>query len=166
MHAVDRKLLTRGKMQTENKVQTADWVAWENSQHFATPPLDPSWNDVWNMSTEIPCWWHFASQIWVVLLIGKGTFLANQVLYPDLGSVTSSVWNFWACFSDVISWESQWWHLKILDCLLRLQTESIKRKKTARNLGLECRPSLKCTCRGDFHSFELWCSMKVLNYRK
>ena len=42
MQAVDCKLLTRGKMQTEDKLQTADWVAWENSQHFAIPPLDPS----------------------------------------------------------------------------------------------------------------------------
>ena len=141
-------------------------LAWENSQHLAMLLLVSPPNDVWETSAEIPYWWRDTTQIWVVLLIGKGTFLANQVLYPDLGSVTSSVWNFWACFSDVISWESQWWHLKILDCLLRLQTESIKRKKTARNLGLECRPSLKCTCRGDFHSFELWCSMKVLNYRR
>ena len=138
MKVANRKLLTRVKMQTEDKMQTADWVAWENGQRFAMPPLDPPQNDVWKTSKEIPCWWHFTCQIWVVLLIGKGTFLANQALYPDLGSVTSSVWNFCAFFSDVISWESQWWHLKILGCLLRLQTESTKRKKTARNFGLEC----------------------------
>ena len=41
MQAVNPELLTRGKMQTEDKLQTADWVAWENSQHFAIPPLDP-----------------------------------------------------------------------------------------------------------------------------
>ena len=30
-------------------------------------------------------------------------------LYPDLCSATSSVWNFCAGFSDVISRENQWW---------------------------------------------------------
>ena len=30
---------------------------------------------------------------------------ANQKHYPDLGSDASSVWNFFARFSDVISWE-------------------------------------------------------------
>ena len=152
MQAVNRKMLTRGKMQTENKVQTADWVFWENHQRFAIPSLDPLRNDVWKRSTEIPCWWHLTSQIWEVLLIGRGKFLANQALYPDLGSATSSVWNFCTCFSHVISWESQWWCRKMSGCLLRLQTESRKRKRTASNWGLECRPSLKFTCRGDLHS--------------
>ena len=33
----------------------------------------------------------------------------NQKHYPDLGSDTSSVWNFCARSSDVISWGNQWW---------------------------------------------------------
>ena len=42
-------------------------------------------------------------QILVVLLIGESKFLTNQNSYPDLGSDTSSVWNFCVRFSDVIS---------------------------------------------------------------
>ena len=48
------------------------------------------------------------SQIWIVLLIGWSKFWANQKHYPDLGSDTSSVWNFWARSSDVISQENRW----------------------------------------------------------
>ena len=33
----------------------------------------------------------------------------NQKHYPDLGSDASSVWNFCARFSDVISLANQWW---------------------------------------------------------
>ena len=41
------------------------------------------------------------------------TFVRKSVqksvsFYPDLGSDASSVWNFCACFSDVISRENQW----------------------------------------------------------
>ena len=31
MQAVNPERSTRGKMQTEDKLQTAEWVAWENS---------------------------------------------------------------------------------------------------------------------------------------
>ena len=48
-------------------------------------------------------------QILVVLLIGESKFLTNQNYYPDLGSDTSSVWNFCVRFSDVISRGNQWW---------------------------------------------------------
>ena len=44
-----------------------------------------------------------------VLLIGESKFLTNQKCYPDLGSDASSVWNFCARFSDVISRGNQWW---------------------------------------------------------
>ena len=36
--------------------------------------------------------------------------ITYQKHYPELGSDTSSVWNFCACFSDVILWGNQWWH--------------------------------------------------------
>ena len=32
-------------------------AAWENSPHFATPPVVSSRNDAWQMSAEIPYWW-------------------------------------------------------------------------------------------------------------
>ena len=34
------------------------------------PPLFPLRNDIWEMSTETPYWWHVTTQIWLVLLIG------------------------------------------------------------------------------------------------
>ena len=45
---------------------------------------------------------------WLVVLRGKYA-ATNQKHYPDLGSDTSSVWNFFACSSDVISRGNQWW---------------------------------------------------------
>ena len=44
--------------------------------------------------------------------ISHGT--TNQKHYPDLGSNASSVWNFCARFSDVISWGNQRWRHKML----------------------------------------------------
>ena len=57
-------------------------IAGENSQHFAAPPIVYSWNDVWEMSTKIPYWWHVTSQIWLVLLIGWKFASSNQKHYP------------------------------------------------------------------------------------
>ena len=41
-----------------------------------------------------------------MLLIGWSKFVTTQKQYPYLGSNTLSVWNFCACFSDVISREN------------------------------------------------------------
>ena len=38
-------------------------MAWENSQHFATPPLVFPRNDVWVTRAEIPYWWRVTTQI-------------------------------------------------------------------------------------------------------
>ena len=53
---------------------TAERIGWENSRHFATPPLVSPRNDVWETSTEIPYWWPITTLIWVVLLIGWRKF--------------------------------------------------------------------------------------------
>ena len=45
----------------------------------------------------------------VVLLIGWKFASTNQKHYPDLGSDTSSVWNFCARFPDFISQGNKWW---------------------------------------------------------
>ena len=45
---------------------------------------------------------------WLVVPLVKFS-LTNQKHYPDLGSDASSVWNFCALFSDVISLGNQWW---------------------------------------------------------
>ena len=34
--------------------------------------------------------------------------VTNQKHYSDLRGDASSVWNFWACLSDVVLWEKQW----------------------------------------------------------
>ena len=56
-------------------------------------------------SAEIPYWWRDTTQIWEVLLIGWSKFSANQNYFPDLGSVTSSVWNFCARFDSQTSFQ-------------------------------------------------------------
>ena len=86
-------------------MQLTTTIARENSWHLATLPLVSPPNDTWETSAEIPYCWCVTTQFWVVLLIGwikfqRGT--TNQKHYPDLGSDVSSVWNFCACFSDVI----------------------------------------------------------------
>ena len=40
--------------------------------------------------------------------------VTNQKHHPNLSSDTSSVWNFFAHSSDVISQGNQWWHCKML----------------------------------------------------
>ena len=83
-------------------------LAWENSRYLVIPPLVSPRNDVWN-STEIPylVWWRVATQTWALsfwLVVPLVKFAStNQQHYPNLGSDASSVWNFCARFSDVIS---------------------------------------------------------------
>ena len=40
-------------------------------------------------------------------------FLTNQKHYPDLGSEASSVWDFCACFSDIITQGNHQWCLEM-----------------------------------------------------
>ena len=63
-------------------------VAWENSRHFAQPPLVSPRNDVWGTSAEILLWWRVTIQIWFELFIGWSKFPSrfspsNQKHYPD-----------------------------------------------------------------------------------
>ena len=60
-------------------------------------------NVKWETSAKIPYWWCITSQIKIVILIGWKFVSTNQRHYPDLGSAASSVWNFCAHFSDIIS---------------------------------------------------------------
>ena len=77
-------------------------VACANSRHFAMPSVVSPRNEVWETTAEIPYLWRVTSHIWVVLLIGWKSASSNQKHYPDLGSETSSVWNFCVRSSDVI----------------------------------------------------------------
>ena len=46
--------------------------------------------------------------------VTRGKFAStNKNHYPHLGSDASSVWNFCARFSDVISRGNQWWRGKV-----------------------------------------------------
>ena len=83
-------------------------LAWENRQHFATPPMGSPWIDVWEMSAEIfPYWWRVTTQIWVVLLIGWSKFHKCQ-------DQLEALWNFCACFSDVNSQGNRWWWCEMM----------------------------------------------------
>ena len=54
---------------------------------------------------RIRYWWRVTTQI---LIAQRGKFaLTNQKHYPDLGSDTSSVWNFCARSTDVFWWGNQ-----------------------------------------------------------
>ena len=94
-------------------------VAWENSRHFATPPLVSLQNDVWETSAEISYWWRVTSQTWVVRLIGWKFAPTNQKHYPDLGGDALSVRNLCTRLSNVISRENQWWRCKMSTVFLR-----------------------------------------------
>ena len=65
-------------------------LAWDNSWHFATPPLVSPPNDVREMSAEIPYWWRVTTQIWVVLLIGR------------------AVWEIWFHQSEALARFGKW----------------------------------------------------------
>ena len=77
-----------------SSLETCQSVAWENSRHLATLPL------------VSPPKWRLRNE-------HRNSILMTHH-YPDLGSDASSVWNFCARFSDVISQESQWWGRKML----------------------------------------------------
>ena len=91
---------------------------------------------VWGMSPEIPYWWrssHYPDLgincFWLGMLLRKFAS-TNQKHYPDLGSDTSSVWNFCAISTDtgdgiakcqLFSQATQtctkctWWHIAVAD---------------------------------------------------
>ena len=83
------------------------YLAWENSQHFATgggrvvggcSPLVSLGSDIWETIAEIPFWWYITTQIWVVLLIG------------------CAVWEF--CFSQSeVRLRSVQWHVFSMEFL-------------------------------------------------
>ena len=114
-------------------------VTWQNSRHFATPPLVSLRNDVRETSAEIPYWWRVTSQAWVVGLICWKFVPANQKHYPDLGGTghqygiyslvyqTSFRWEtssgfakcrlFFSGYSNCLKWETVWWSLVMLKLL-------------------------------------------------
>ena len=72
-------------------------LAWENSPHFATPPVVCPRNDVWENSAEIPYWWRALARseisFWLVAnllhLIGSSTQISVHNGISALVSQTS-----------------------------------------------------------------------------
>ena len=91
----------------------AQSLAWENSPHFATPPLVSPPNDVWENSMQMTRQQPDP--------IGCSKFPTRQEqseALPRSRYWHSSVWNFCARFSDVISRGNQW--SRNVGCFLRL----------------------------------------------
>ena len=86
-------------------------IAQQHSRRIATPPLVSLRNGIWGSSAKIPYWWRVTSLIlillWLVVPWGQ-LATTNQKRYLDLGSFTSSVWNFFVCSSEVILARNQW----------------------------------------------------------
>ena len=78
-------------------------LVWENRQHFVTPPLVSPQIDIWETSTEIPCWWRITRyQIWVVLLIywlccATCEICFNQSEALPRSCIINSRGNHWSC---------------------------------------------------------------------
>ena len=91
-------------------------IAYKNSRHFATPPL---FSAKWRLRNErrnsILMTRHYPDlcrDSWLAEAnFPRGT--TNQKHYPDLCSAASSLWNFCARFSDLISQGNQWWHCEM-----------------------------------------------------
>ena len=98
-----------------NNILMPNSLVWETSRQYATPP--PRFLEKWRLRNKrrlFPYWWSITSLIWEVLLIGRATweicFNQSETLPRScLLSDTSSVWNFCARFSDVISRRNQSW---------------------------------------------------------
>ena len=99
-----------------------NWAQWKASNvntccfslrkkpTFTASPLVSARNNVWeNKRKNSTLMIRF---FWLVVPRGKCAS-TNQKHYPDLGSDTSSVWNFCARLSDVISRGNHWWRRKI-----------------------------------------------------
>ena len=92
------------------------FLTWENSQHFEIPPLFSLENNIWGRSTEIPfslmtrhypdlgsAW---SCNIFASTKLFEAKFprcTTNRKLCPDLGSDTSSFWNFSTLGKPVVS---------------------------------------------------------------
>ena len=71
-------------------------------------------------------------------LFGWKCASTNQQHYSHVGSDASSVWKFYARFSDVISCGKKWWGREIFGCFLRLlklltKQRSIMNKQNRQN---------------------------------
>ena len=94
-----------------NKKNPEPPLAWENSRRFARSPLEPTQNAIWVTSAEISYWWRALPRSWQCFWLVERKFprgTKNQEHYQDLGSDTSSVWNFCARYSEVVLRGLKW----------------------------------------------------------
>ena len=89
------------------------FLGWENSRHFRRPHWFPrEMTSVQKFHTDHVSLPRSEKCFWLVETnFSRDT--TNQKHYSDLGSDASSVRNFCACFSDVISRGNQWWRRKM-----------------------------------------------------
>ena len=73
-HNITCSYLTKNVRLLKPATKSRNFLAWENSRHFATPPLVSPRNDVSETSAEIPYWCRTTTQIWVVFLIGRAAW--------------------------------------------------------------------------------------------
>ena len=98
-------------------------------------------------SSEFPYWRRTLSRSGWYFFFPRDT--TNQKHYPDLGSDTSSVWNFCACSPDVISQENHWWRREMSAFLgfrrswCHFVTLDLHLSITVRNLALVNLPHLQ-----------------------
>ena len=116
--------------------RTTRGIAWENSRHFATPPMVSPRNDVWKTSAAIPYWWRVTD-----LGSSSDWSCRERNLFQPIRSTTQIlvVTRHWrqqygisevvCCgFSEVISQGNQW---GVLNCLV------ITRSLTAGNISAD-----------------------------
>ena len=90
------------------------FISLRKQPTFRNAPLVSPQNDVWGTTAEIPYWWRFITQIWLVLLIGWRKFPSLQDQSEALPTDAPSIWNFCALFWDVISRRNRCWPREIL----------------------------------------------------
>ena len=101
----------RPRAREENVYKSGVLAAWENNRHFATPSVfsrrmkSEKWaqkfhTDDVSLARSGQCPWLVRNLIHPIRSTTQN--------YPDLGSDASSVWNFCARSSDVISRGNQW----------------------------------------------------------
>ena len=101
----------------EKIIYRINWLAWDHWKQLKFCDVTGGFLAKWRRA-EIPFWWRVTTLTrsgWCLWLV-EANFspdTTNQKCYPDPGFETSSVWNFCARFSDVISREIKWWRGEI-----------------------------------------------------
>ena len=97
---------------------TNQCLARENSGHFPTGGFPMKWHLRNECRNSILMMYGYLDLGSASDWIKASKFLTNQKHYPDLGSEASSVWDFCACFSDIITQGNHQWCLEMSSIFL------------------------------------------------